>query len=154
MASSSRTGLALAAGLLILTAIALSLGDRELAVTITTLFLLGIIIQFLIFVVRLAQSTTTATLALAAYVAANLVSILLLFANLYRWLGVTDSASKGPTTFLTSLYYSVSTWTTLTYGDIVPNAITRPIAALQAITGYVVMAFLIAIIVSMLQNRK
>mgnify|MGYP003394375867 CR=1 FL=1 len=129
--------------------------NNVLAISATALVLVAVLAQFLAFIIGFAQGNTTTRRVLAIYIAANLAAILLLFANLYRWLGITDAsdATKGPATFLTALYYSVSTWTTLTYGDVVPNSITRPIAAFQALTGYVVMAFLVAVIISKIQDR-
>ena len=43
------------------------------------------------------------------------------------------------------LYFSVVTFTTLGYGDFKPTEKTRPIAAVEAIVGLVLMAFLIAL---------
>jgi len=53
-----------------------------------------------------------------------------------------------------SLYFSVVTWTTLGYGDFVPaNDFTRFFAAWEALTGYVVMAVLVAALVSTFRSR-
>lgn len=85
----------------------------------------------------------------------SLCSILVLFANLYRWLGLKDTvrdASPLPFPFLDAVYFSVVTWTTLGYGDIVALPASRVVAALEALLGYLVMALLIAVLIPMIQQ--
>ena len=54
------------------------------------------------------------------------------------------SASECAQTFSESLYFSVVTATTLGYGDFAPTVRARPMAATQAVTGYVFLGFAIA----------
>jgi hypothetical protein len=42
------------------------------------------------------------------------------------------------------LYFSIVTWTTLGYGDVVPTDASRMIAASEALVGYIFMAILIS----------
>lgn len=44
-------------------------------------------------------------------------------------------------------YFSVVTWTTLGYGDFTPQSYVKILSALQAITGYLVMALLVSLLV-------
>ena len=48
--------------------------------------------------------------------------------------------------FLTILYYSIVTFTTLGYGDLYPTGIVRAISSLEAFTGAVFMALIVAVI--------
>lgn len=148
----STVGLLIAVAIAFFTATTFVPLPKTLSIAWIAFVLIPTILQFLIFLAGLARSSNTATLIIVTYIVTNLVAIILMFANLYLWLGIRDG-SETTKSFLTALYYSASTWTTLTYGDIVPLADARPIAALQALTGYVVMAFLIAIILSRLQKK-
>ena len=54
-----------------------------------------------------------------------------------------------------ALYFSVVTWSTLGYGDIVPaNAITRTIASVEAIFGYLFMGILVAFVLDTIRSAQ
>jgi voltage-gated potassium channel Kch len=75
------------------------------------------------------------------------------FAGAYQGLGILDNSGEGTRVthnFLTSLYYSVVTFTTLGYGDFYPQGIARALAALEALTGYIVLGILASSGVSLL----
>ena len=55
----------------------------------------------------------------------------------------------------TSIYFSVITLTTIGYGDFVPaNASARIVAACEALSGYIIMAFLITSVARYLQQQR
>ena len=64
------------------------------------------------------------------------------YAILYLYFGlmVGDHLVKEP---ITSLYFSIVTWTTLGYGDVVPSAGARLIAASEALVGSLWLALLV-----------
>ncbi len=85
------------------------------------------------------------------------ISTILLFAFMYAIMGVSASneviqfdlqadASSNAISFLNCLYYSVVTFTTLGYGDIVPLAFTRFLAASEAFIGAFAMALFVVIV--------
>ena len=47
--------------------------------------------------------------------------------------------------YLTCVYYSIVTFTTLGYGDFTPDGISRPLSAMQAFTGAFMMAMFVAV---------
>lgn len=95
----------------------------------------------------------------AVFVVANIVSIVCLFGNMYRWLGLKDttlaeSQIQNPFPLSDAIYFSTVTWTTLGYGDIVASPAARPVAAIEALSGYVVMGLLIAVLLVMVQSDQ
>lgn len=85
--------------------------------------------------------------------AAQLVTLILAFAAIYRTLGLLDNTGPVPATvndFWTAAYYSVVTFTTLGYGDFYPMGAGRALAALQALTGYVVLGMVASAAASMI----
>jgi hypothetical protein len=110
------------------------------------------LVQFLIFLVAMATSRDRSVPAVVTYVFVNLFAIIVMFANLYVWLGL--KGIEGPTpTFMEAIYFSVVTWTTLGYGDLTPEPAARLVAATEAIMGYVVMALLIGVVLSALDRK-
>ncbi|NOU49996.1 hypothetical protein HG263_05525 [Pseudoalteromonas sp. JBTF-M23] len=87
--------------------------------------------------------------ALILFISLNIV----LFANYYYNTGL---SFKGDIVndFNISLYFSIVTWTTLGYGDVLPHDSNRLIASIQALVGYVYMAILIGLILSFSHNQK
>lgn len=78
-----------------------------------------------------------------------LFCVILAYAISYRMIGVFDGSVRkdGATVFdsPTCLYFSIVTWTTLGYGDISPRSgPARFLAAMEALSGYMAMAALIA----------
>src|SRR5262249_61780016 len=51
------------------------------------------------------------------------------------------------------LYFAVVTWTTVGYGDYVPTPAARPYAALEALIGYLFMAFFIPTLIHAMAGR-
>jgi len=75
------------------------------------------------------------------------------FAVLYTWFGIYRSGSTEKLTdFGSAFYFSVVTWTTLGYGDIVPGEDARLIVIAEVTAGYVVMALLIAALAEALRR--
>jgi hypothetical protein len=79
-----------------------------------------------------------------------MAALLLSFASIYRETGLVPPASSpaGPggspcREAGACLYFAVVTWTTVGYGDYVPTPAARPYAALEALVGYLFMAFFI-----------
>jgi len=58
-----------------------------------------------------------------------------------------QSLSENFSFFLSSLYYSVVTFTTLGYGDFTPVGISRAIAAIEAFTGSFTIALFVVVFV-------
>lgn len=85
------------------------------------------------------------------------ISTIFLFAFMYAIIGVSDGSkiiqfdsqadvSFNVMSFLNCLYYSVVTFTTMGYGDIVPVAFTRFLAASEAFVGAFTMALFVVIV--------
>ena len=79
-----------------------------------------------------------------------MAALLLSFASIYRETGLVPPASSpsgaggSPCREAGAcLYFAVVTWTTVGYGDYAPTAAARPYAALEALLGYLFMAFFI-----------
>lgn len=66
--------------------------------------------------------------------------------SLYR-LNDVSNVSENLTVFLSSLYFSVVTFTTLGYGDINPVGLSRAIAAIEAFTGSFTIALFVVVFV-------
>jgi hypothetical protein len=67
-------------------------------------------------------------------------ALILIFAGVYRGQGLVNSATQKLVPlvddFITPVYFSIVTWTTLGYGDFIPPEGLRWIAALEALIGY------------------
>jgi hypothetical protein len=87
-----------------------------------------------------------------------LVSVVVLFATLfnfasiYRVVGLVPPTQTGSqpgekaavsTDPASCLYFTVITWTTVGYGDFTPTPAARPYAAIEAMVGYMFMAFFV-----------
>ncbi|CAN5274823.1 hypothetical protein BH23GEM4_BH23GEM4_21670 [soil metagenome] len=92
-----------------------------------------------------------------AMVALGVGLLILAFAGMYQKLGIIDTTQQGsPVVYdlLTSIYYSVVTFTTLGYGDFQPTPGARPIAALQAFTGYLILGVLASTAATLVHPTK
>ncbi|MDH3346490.1 MAG: ion channel [Desulfobulbaceae bacterium] len=81
------------------------------------------------------------------------VSNMFLFCGLYYVYGLHSVQGIIKHDFLTSLYFSVVTWTTLGYGDLQPINELRMVAAMEALMGYLYMALLVGLFLSMTKIR-
>jgi hypothetical protein len=84
--------------------------------------------------------------------AAYLVAAVLAYANIYRELGLFDD--KTPVKDVSDfIYFSIITWTTVGYGDIVPSKASRLFAASEGLFGYVSMALFLTLIFHVISAR-
>lgn len=76
----------------------------------------------------------------------NLALVIVAFAVMYRRFGIIDNTAEGSPViydFWTSIYYSVVPFTTLGYGDFYPVGLGRTLAAMEALTGYIILGVLV-----------
>lgn len=74
---------------------------------------------------------------------ANMVLLLVAFGAVYSRFGIVDASTGEEVHGLgVGVYYSVVTFTTLGYGDFEPTGVLRFMAALQALTGYVILGII------------
>ena len=74
-----------------------------------------------------------------------------IFSFIYTFVGIDYGDHQ---TFLSPLYYSVVTLTTLGYGDIVPSSVSGQIVAMMEVcTGYLMLGGLISIFSNKLARR-
>ena len=74
---------------------------------------------------------------------------ILFFGVLYSELGIVATSDlSGPVihSFTTSLYFSATTFTTVGFGDFVPTPESRLFATVEALTGYIVLGTITAVI--------
>lgn len=90
------------------------------------------------------------------FISVNILAMIVLFAEIYQRTGLANSGNPQPVGNAWScVYFSVVTWTTLGYGDIVPfGPASRAFAAAEALLGYVVMGLMIAALVNILRPRS
>lgn len=84
------------------------------------------------------------------------ISNIFLFAWVYYYVGVVGGDVNSPIITgdkITSLYFSIVTWTTLGYGDLKPVESLRLVAAAEALMGYIYTAILVGLFLSILQLR-
>ncbi len=72
------------------------------------------------------------------------------FSFLYHWTGLLTPSGEQSTSLFEAFYFSVVTWTTLGYGDFLPMDDSRHIVIVQALLGYVTMALMISVFVSVI----
>lgn len=77
---------------------------------------------------------------------------LVLFASLYNMFGLVHNGKVITGDWYQSLYFSLVTWTTLGYGDFAPVAELRLVAALEAMLGYMYMAFFVGLLLNISQK--
>lgn len=89
--------------------------------------------------------------------AAEVLAMLVAFGFVYGYLGIMDNTQPGAPIvhhFWTGLYYAVVTFTTLGYGDFYPTGIGRALAAMQALTGYLVLGLLASVAASVISPHS
>ena len=75
------------------------------------------------------------------------LSNIFIFAGIYSYFGIRDGGVMVQD-IADCLYFSIVTWTTLGYGDLIPSENARFFAAGEAMIGYVYMAIIISIFTS------
>jgi voltage-gated potassium channel Kch len=124
----------------------------------------AVVLSFLFLPILVSGIVTTISLVLTdpeglghvlRYTFAFLVLTIVFFAVLYAELGV-GQAGGGAVThdLMIGLYFSVSTFTTLGYGDFVPTPEARVVASVEALTGYVLLGLIIASAFALLSHRS
>lgn len=77
------------------------------------------------------------------------------FAAIYRWTGLKNAVPETkPHGFYDAFYFSVVTWTSLGYGDILPETDSRIFVIVEVLLGYLLMALLISIIVASISHSE
>lgn len=82
-----------------------------------------------------------------------LVLTVVFFAVVYTELGIRVSGGGESKDFWTCLYFSVATLTTLGYGDFAPMPEARAIAAVEAVSGYILLGILTAVTFHLINHR-
>ena len=80
------------------------------------------------------------------------VSAILVFASSYRHLGMVDEGRVSHDLW-TALYFSVSAWTTVGFGDVVPTHAARLFAAAESLVGVVYTAAVLGLVIYAMTNR-
>ena len=100
------------------------------------------------------KSDFNSFIVVAYNVAAVCLTLIVVFAIAYHGTGLIDTSNNTPTEDRgTCLYFSIVTWTTLGYGDFRPSPAARPLAAAEAIIGYVAMVISIGLVAKFLPSR-
>jgi Ion channel len=89
--------------------------------------------------------------AFAMFAVMALTSIVFFYARMYRDYGLKDGDSVVHDA-TTSLYFSLITWTTVGYGDVVPTPAIRLFAASEGVVSYIGMAALIVVIARLISK--
>lgn len=79
--------------------------------------------------------------------ALNLAILILTFAWIHSEIGLMDLSGPAPRPthdLGAAIYFSIVTSTTLGYGDFIPLGPGRPVAAIQAVTGYLILGILVS----------
>ena len=87
----------------------------------------------------------------------NLALLVLAFAWEYQMLGLIDNTAPDQPvvhSFTSSVYYSIITLTTVGYGDFYPVGPGRALAAIQGITGYIILGLLASSVASIISPRE
>jgi len=76
----------------------------------------------------------------------NILYSIIVYAILYYRSGLIQNGNLIEISFLQSLYFSVTTWTTLGYGDFAPPEHMQLVTSIEALSGYFSMAIFIALL--------
>jgi Ion channel len=82
----------------------------------------------------------------------GIATVIMMYAEIYILFGLKNSAGADVNDGVSCLYFSIITWTTVGYGDLLPSDPIRLVAASEALVGYVAMAFLIAFLTQRLTS--
>jgi hypothetical protein len=124
-------------------------------------------IPFLISFSKLNVAERRPTLIVLIFSFSSLISIILLFANLYRWAAIAISCvltvnnrvatcnTEITHNFWDCVYFSVITITTVGYGDFYPSGPhARVIASIEALSGYIILGLFISSLSNMVRLQK
>lgn len=117
----------------------------------------GVLLTLLISRVRELLHSTAGLVWKIGFIGLDLSLLILTFAWSYQMDGIIDNVRPGSpvtTDFLTCVYYSIVTFTTLGYGDFYPQGAGRALAALEALTGYLVLGILASTGVSVISPHQ
>jgi len=84
----------------------------------------------------------------------NGLTNIFIFTTIYYHFGLIQNSKLVQNEFLTSLYFSIVTWTTLGYGDYSPIEELRLIASIEALMGYVYMALFVGLFLNIIQIKR
>ena len=75
-----------------------------------------------------------------------------LFSTIYYLFGINSGQDIIKNDWVTSIYFSIVTWTTLGYGDLAPVYNLRLVASFEAFIGYLYMALLVGLLLNIGQH--
>jgi len=89
------------------------------------------------------------------FFAASQLTLMAYFAGIYKALGIIQASSNEliKPTWLDAFYFSVTTWTTLGYGDYLPSDDVKVFAMSQALLGYVFLGLFVGKTLFLLTDR-
>jgi hypothetical protein len=91
--------------------------------------------------------------AIFSYITINLV-VIDRFARIYRETGLLDSTGQIDTGKWETTYFSVLSWTGMSYGDLLPTSAARPWVVGETVIGYVSLAILVSLIVIVFERGR
>lgn len=115
----------------------------------------AILVYFFFSLVRIGRGNKRTTGDVLLVSALGVISLPIHFAFVYLHTGIYRSGDKAETIVSISdaIYFSVVTWTTLGYGDILPSPASKNVVMIEVALGYVLMALLIAALVRSVQRE-
>lgn len=122
-------------------------GQPGLVVTLLGVLFSGTFIFLLITRLRSLLAHPERRLLELVLLAVNLAILILTFAWIHSEVGLMDISGPAPRPthdLGDAIYFSIVTSTTLGYGDFIPLGPGRPVAAIQALTGYLILGILVS----------
>lgn len=113
--------------------------------------LIGYYFSFYVIAVTIGEDSGWHNTALKLYFLVLAVTVFV-FAAIYWRYGLISSGKETDISFLNAVYFSITTWTTLGYGDFAPTPRIRHITSIQAIMGYGGLGLLITLVSGYLNN--